>query len=202
MIDEEVLSYYHSVIDDNYISKLRSNNQISSIGNEEDIVLEPCVVGGRICITRPRGVPDKNFYFYSGVIEDFKIHIPFTDFKFDLLKTLNVVPYQLSPNGWGFIKAFEPVCEMVDISSILGLIFSFFELKGVEKGGLVFFSGILRKSFLQAYTTNYKGFKDKFLQLKSGKGSPKLCVRWTGTTVSRFTGLIAHYRFSVLIMKN
>lgn len=51
LIDKEVLSYDHSVIDDSYVSKLRSNNQIYSIGNEEDIVLEPCVVGERVCIT-------------------------------------------------------------------------------------------------------------------------------------------------------
>lgn len=57
LIDKELLSYNHNIIDDNHISKLRSNNQVSSTGNEEDVVLEPCVVGERVCITRPKGVP-------------------------------------------------------------------------------------------------------------------------------------------------
>lgn len=92
LIDKEVLSYDHNVIDENYISKLHSNNQVSSTGNEDDVVIEPYVVGEGVCITRPKGVPDEYFYFYSGVIVDFKIRIPFTDFESDLLKTLNVAP--------------------------------------------------------------------------------------------------------------
>lgn len=96
------------------------------------------------------------------MIGDFKIRIPFTDFESDLLKTLNIAHSQLCPNGWGFIKAFKIVCDTMDITHTLGLFFSFFELKGEEKGDWVSLSGILRKSLLQAYTTNYKGFKDKF----------------------------------------
>lgn len=60
--------YDHSIIDESYISKLRSNTLISSIGNEEDVILEPCVVGESVCITRPKGVLEEYFYFYLGVI--------------------------------------------------------------------------------------------------------------------------------------
>lgn len=73
MIDKEVLSYDYIVIDDNYILKLCSDNQVTSIENEDEVVLKPCVVGETVCITRPKGVPDEYFYFYSGIIEDFKI---------------------------------------------------------------------------------------------------------------------------------
>lgn len=66
LIDREVLSYDHIIINDNDISKLRSTKQISSTGNEEDVVLGPCVVGEGVCITRPKGVSNKYFYFYSG----------------------------------------------------------------------------------------------------------------------------------------
>lgn len=50
----------------------------------------------------------------------------------------------------------------------------FFELKGAEKGSWVSLSRIPGKIFLQAYTTNYKGFKDKFLRVKSGKRCPRV----------------------------
>lgn len=40
---------------------------------------------------------------------------------------------------------------------------SFFETKGVEKGDWVTISGLPDRSFIQVYTTNYKGFKDWFL---------------------------------------
>lgn len=82
-------------------------------------MLEPCVVGERVCITQPNGVSDEYFYFYLGVAEDFKIRIPFTEFEFDLLKTINIAPSQLRPNGWDFIKAFELVFEMVSITPLL-----------------------------------------------------------------------------------
>lgn len=130
------------------------------------------MVGERVCITRSKGVPDEYFYFYSRVIEDVKICTLFTSFKFDLLKTLNIAHSQLRINGWVFIKAFEIICDAIDITPTLGLLFSFFELKGGEKRGWVSLSGILGKSFLQAYTTNYKGFKDKFLRVKSKKRCP------------------------------
>lgn len=52
LIDKEVMSYDHSVIDDNYISKIHSNKQVFSNRNEENVVLDHCVVGERVCITR------------------------------------------------------------------------------------------------------------------------------------------------------
>lgn len=146
-IDQEVISYNHNTIVDSDISKLRFNKKISSTGNEEDVVLERCVDGERVCITRPRGVSGEYFYFYLGVIEDFKICIPFTYFESDLLKTLNIAPSQLRPNGRGFIKAFEIVCEAVNITPTLGLLFSFFEIKGADKEVWGSLSGIPKEKF-------------------------------------------------------
>lgn len=39
LIEKEVLSYDHRFTDDNYISKLRSNNPVSSTRDKEDVVL-------------------------------------------------------------------------------------------------------------------------------------------------------------------
>lgn len=89
-------------------------------------MLEPYVIGERVCITHPNGVSDEYFYFYLGVIEYFKICIPFTAFKYGLLQTLKISPSQLCPNGWGFVKVFELVWETMSITSTLGLFFSFF----------------------------------------------------------------------------
>lgn len=120
LIDKEVLRYDHNTLDDNYISKLRSNKYISSTGNEEDILLEPCVICERVCITRPRGLSYEYFYFYSGVIEDFKICIPFTKFEFDLLKTLNITPsFSLSWKKWTKEAGFPLVGSQGKVSSRL-----------------------------------------------------------------------------------
>lgn len=158
--DQEVTSYDHNSIDEVEIAKLRSLKNISSIGNEDYVILEPCILGECVCIVRPRGAKDEHFHFYARVLEDFNIHLPLTNFEFDLLKTLNVAPSQLCPNSLGFIKALEIVCEAIDIEPTIGLFSSFFEIKGFEKGGWVTLIGLPGKSFLQAYITNYKGFKD------------------------------------------
>lgn len=121
LIDKEVLGYNHNIINKCYISKLCSNTPFSSSVNEEDVILAPCVNGESVCLTRTNGVSDEHFYFYSGVIDDFKIRVPFIDFESDLLKTLSIAPSQLCPNGWGFIKDFEIICDTMDIMLTLGL---------------------------------------------------------------------------------
>lgn len=174
LIDKEVLSYNYSIIVESYISKFRPTTLVSSTRNEDDVILEPCVAGERVYIILPKEVSDEYFYFYSRVIEDFKVRFPFTDFESDLLKTLNIAPSQLLLNEWRFIKAFEIVYDVIAIVPTLGLFFSLFKLKGAERRGWVSLSGIPGKSFLQAYTTNYKGFKEKFLQVKSGTRCPQV----------------------------
>lgn len=62
----------------------------------------------------------------------------------------------------------------MNITTTLGLFFLFFELKGAKKGGWASLNRILGKIFLQAYTANYKGFKDKFLRVNSRKRFPQV----------------------------
>ena len=62
----------------------------------------------------------------------------------------------------------------MDITPTFGLFFSCFKLKGAEKEGWISLCRILGKRFLQAYTTNYKGFKDQFLRVKSGEICPQV----------------------------
>lgn len=102
--DKEVMSYDHNSNNEVEIVKLLSLKNFSSTGKEDDVILEPCIPGEHVCIARPRGVKDEYFHFYVGVLQDFNNHIPFTDFEYDLLRTLNTAPSQLCPNYWGFIK--------------------------------------------------------------------------------------------------
>lgn len=91
-VDSDILNYSHSMNATSDINKLRSNMDIPSTGNEEDVVLEPCEDGERICIFQHRGVADDHFYFYIRVLEGFKIQIPFYDFEVDLFTILNIAP--------------------------------------------------------------------------------------------------------------
>lgn len=102
----------------------------------------------------------------------------FTHFKSDLLKTLNVVSSQLRLNSWGFIKAFEMLCEVVNIIITIGMFFSFYETNKVGKGGWISLNGLLGKSLFHVYSSNYyyykKGFKDMFLWIRGGDRCPQV----------------------------
>ncbi|CAI8617960.1 unnamed protein product [Vicia faba] len=80
---------------------------ISSTDNEDDVVLEPCFPGDKVFTYRPPGSTDKNFYFYEDVMQTLWVGVPFMDFEADVLTYLNVAPFQLQPNNWGFVRSFE-----------------------------------------------------------------------------------------------
>ena len=72
------------------------------------------------------------------------------------------------------------VCAALDVTSTIGLFFSFFEVKNVESKSWVAISGVPRNSFLQTYTTNYKGFKDRFLRVRCGPRCPQVIYATDG----------------------
>ena len=82
----EVMSHKDSTADDMDITRIRSLRTISSTGSEDDVILESCGPKERVCILRPKSVSEEFFYFYPGILEDFSICIPFTDFEVDVLK--------------------------------------------------------------------------------------------------------------------
>src|ERR1044072_5036233 len=173
-IKGEAIGFKQSLIKDVDIATLRSLWNVSSTGNEDDVILEPCESGENVYMIWPRGVDSEWFYFYVGVIEEFSIQFPLSDFETDILRTMNIDPSQLRPNSWGFIRAFEVICQALMIAPIVGLFFSFFEIKNADLGSWVAISGIPKRSFLQAYTSNFKGYKERFLRVKCGSRCPQV----------------------------
>ena len=172
LIKGEAVGFKRSLIQDEEIAALRSLWCISTTGDEDDVILESCEPGESVCMIRPQGAETEWFYFYTGVIEEFGIQFPLSDFETDILRTINLAPSQLRPNSWGFIRAFEIICRALSISPTIGLFFSFFEIKSTEPGNWVAISGIPKRSFLQAYTSNFKGYKERFLRVRCGPRCP------------------------------
>lgn len=88
--DAEVLSYQNSSILYCEIEKLYTKKNISFTRNDEDVVLEVCGEGEVVCLFRPKAVDEELLYFYLGVLDDFKMQLPFTYFNVDLLTTMNM----------------------------------------------------------------------------------------------------------------
>lgn len=60
--------------------------------------------------------------------------------EFKVLKTINVTPSKISPNGSSFIKAFEILCRNLEAFSTTGSFLSFYDTKIVSKGSWASYS--------------------------------------------------------------
>lgn len=123
-----------------------------------------------MCLFRSRGVSNNFFYFYLSLLDDFKIQFPFTNFEVELLNIMNESTFHIRPNGWGFVRAFQLICEALLIDPTVGILFSLFESKGADKGSWISINGSPGMHFLLAYTSNNKDFKNGFVRLKGGEG--------------------------------
>lgn len=77
-------------------------------------------------------------------IKDMGIFLSFSSFVVEVLKVIEFAHYQLLPNSSGFIKAFEMICEGLDISLIMGIFFLFYVTKP-SSGGWISLGGLWGK---------------------------------------------------------
>ena len=68
-------------------------------------------------------------FIYSAIFKRLRLRLPFTFFEKELLTELNVAPCQLHPNGWGFIRAFEILCNYFGHPPSTDVFLYFFEAK-------------------------------------------------------------------------
>lgn len=94
---DEILSYELVCLNEPYVNNFQDQCELSNISDYCNIILEPCIPCEKVCMRRPPRVHDEDFYFYSGVIEDFGMGIPFTIFQTEILRPLNVSHFQLYP---------------------------------------------------------------------------------------------------------
>jgi len=63
------------------------------------------------------------------LLSHLRLRLPFTFFEKELLTELNVAPCQLHPNAWGFIRAFEILCNHFGHPPSTDVFLYFFEAK-------------------------------------------------------------------------
>jgi len=57
------------------------------------------------------------------------MQLPFSPFECGMMSALNVAPSQLHPNTWGFLKAFQILCEFLRIQPIVNKFIYFYQIK-------------------------------------------------------------------------
>ncbi|MED6107670.1 hypothetical protein PIB30_016289 [Stylosanthes scabra] len=122
----------------------------------------PCGVDDRVY---HRGEGWEYFYMYTTVFIDVGIKFPFSEFECGVLNQLKCAPTQIHQNAWAFVRGFEILMEYLGIDPLLEVFFSFFQAKGVRKGGLVTLNSVQGKALFGLYRQSYKDFKEMFVKV-------------------------------------
>ncbi|MED6168624.1 hypothetical protein PIB30_013356 [Stylosanthes scabra] len=104
------------------------------------------------------------FYVYTTLFLDLDVRFPFTQFQCGVLSQLKCAPTQVHPNAWGFMRAFEVLMEYLEQEPELEVFFSYFQAKGVRKGGLVALTSCQGRVL---YKQSYKDFKSMYVKVRS-----------------------------------
>lgn len=113
---DDIGTYY---VSDEQILFFQIEVKVLSYKDKGMVILEACSPTKRVTITVSYDYPFTYFYLYLLFIKDIGIILPFSPLFMEVLKVLNVVPFQLLPNNWDFIRVVEMVYEELEISHIV-----------------------------------------------------------------------------------
>ncbi|MED6191449.1 hypothetical protein PIB30_000549 [Stylosanthes scabra] len=112
-----------------------------------------------------RGEGWEYFFMYTTVFLDIGVKFPFSEFECGVLSQLKCATTQIHPNAWAFMRGFEILMEYIGAKPLLEVFFSFFQAKGVRKGGLVTLNSVQGKTLFGLYKQSYKDFKEMFVKV-------------------------------------
>nr|KYP56620.1 hypothetical protein KK1_002864 [Cajanus cajan] len=107
------------------------------------------------------------FYVYQCFFRDLGVCLPFLQFECNFLNFVNVAPsWQLHPNSWGFLRAFQVLCSTLGIGLSLPVFLHFSQLKlGERPFGWVSLNGSKAGGLFSLYSQSYKNFKQEFFRV-------------------------------------
>ncbi|KOM45688.1 hypothetical protein LR48_Vigan06g099400 [Vigna angularis] len=123
-----------------------------------------CQMTERVCHDRGN-YPTDFFYVYATMFKDLKVLLPFLDFQMGVLRTLNVAPMQLHPNGWAFMQAFSAICSGLALSPTLAAFLYFFHVQPHPSKPWVSLRTIENRHLLTLFNSSYKDFKGHFFKV-------------------------------------
>jgi hypothetical protein len=167
-----------------FVSTFRKAIQVSGEGDEDRIILDPVAEGEFVTNVNER--EPHYFYMYTHVLQTLNFWLPFSNFECQMLRVMNVAPCQLHPNSWAFLKAFQVVCDYLEIVPTAGVFFSFFQVRNVSPHSLVSISSQPNKGRFSLYASNFKNYRDTFVRFHCGDGFPALMFDASGNRLFPF----------------
>lgn len=132
IMSKDVRDFRSSYTFDEQILLFWSGMKVSSSGDEDWVILEACSPSERVTTLVSSDHPSSHFFFYLYFIKDMKVLFPISHFSMEVLRVFNIVSSQLFSNNWGYIRAFEMVCEELVITPNVGVFFSFYTTKPMK----------------------------------------------------------------------
>ena len=117
------VSYYTTHL---RLRDLRENGCSMSKRHEGNVKTVECREGEPICCDESSDPGGPFCFFYVTFFKKVLLRLPLSIFEKELLTELNVVPTQLHPNSWAFIRAFIILCSQLDILPSVEVFLYFF----------------------------------------------------------------------------
>ena len=93
--------------------------------------------------------------------------LPFNDFQVGVFQWLQLAPFQLHPNALAFMRAFELVCQYLQIGVMLPLVFRIFHLQRQSiEGGQAWVSFKQFGKLFPSYLESICHFKERYFVMK------------------------------------
>ncbi|GAU43738.1 hypothetical protein TSUD_365870 [Trifolium subterraneum] len=163
---------------DESVSALRQVVSFASDRNERRLIMEHVALYEYV--TTARAQEPHYFYMYTNVLQILRFHLPFMPFQCQILRTMNVAPNQLHPNSWAFVRAFEIVCESLELVPTVGSFFCFSQVKNASSSSLVSLSSQPNQGRFILYASNFKNYRDTFVRFRGAEGFSELMFDASG----------------------
>ncbi|KAK7268865.1 hypothetical protein RIF29_21574 [Crotalaria pallida] len=157
----------------------------------------PCSENDRTCSQ----TDNNSFFFYTDLIHNLGVTLPFTDLEMRVLNELGLAPSQLHPNTWSFLRAFQKYCRARNLVCTVRLFLWTYNPFVNNKDGVTGRLWVSAKArahcgLFGMFSESWKHFKPKFFKYKYvGTGllwfrsetGPKFPLEWTPEFFNRHT---------------
>nr|UBX54586.1 hypothetical protein [Lupinus angustifolius] len=153
----------------------------------------------RVCYDFAEEKKDKyTFFMYEAYVRRLGLRLPLEEWDIQVLAHLQLAPSQLTPNSWGFIRAFEIMCRAAGFPCTLNLFFWMFRVghrtnSDKENEGRHGWTSLIsrpRRGLLTPFSSNEKKWKGGYFKISvrrawndwclSKSGEPRFPFAWNG----------------------
>lgn len=111
---------------------------------------------------------ENRFPMYKVIFKDMGFRLPFSNLRRSVLQWTELSPSQLHPKSYPFMKAFELVCQYLQIAPSKNIFFTLFAVhRGMERGGGQGWVSLRQnKKMFNLFVGKVKSFKEHFLLVR------------------------------------